>query len=174
MNNLLKKPAWSPYPVGIGIGLLATLTLVLTQKSIGTSNTFVHIAGFLESLFSKTYVLESTYFKSYYLNSATIDWQFAVVVGIFFGSYIASYLSGMRQNSFAPEIWIHAFGRSRIKRAIGAFIGGTIMLFGARFAGGCTSGKAISSGLQLGLSAWIFIAALFVSGIITAQILYRK
>jgi uncharacterized protein len=48
------------------------------------------------------------------------------------------------------------------------------MLFGARLAGGCTSGHGISGGLQLALSSWVFMISLFSSGIIIALILYPK
>ena len=49
-----------------------------------------------------------------------------------------------------------------------------ILIFGARMADGCTSGHAISGGLQLALSSWTFILAMFASGIATALLLYGK
>jgi uncharacterized protein len=54
-----------------------------------------------------------------------------------------------------------------------AFIGGVLMGFGARWARGCTSGHGISGTLQLAVSSWITTIALFVSGIITAMILFH-
>jgi uncharacterized membrane protein YedE/YeeE len=61
-----------------------------------------------------------------------------------------------------------------MKRMIAAFIGGAILLFGARLAGGCTSGHGISGTMQLALSSWIFFPVMFITGIITARILFRK
>jgi hypothetical protein len=46
-------------------------------------------------------------------------------------------------------------------------------MFGARMAGGCTSGHGLSGGLQLYVGSWAFLAALFVFGIITAMLIYR-
>jgi hypothetical protein len=47
-------------------------------------------------------------------------------------------------------------------------------MFGARLAGGCTSGHGISGSLQLALSGWVFFASVFVSGILTALMLFGK
>ena len=38
---------------------------------------------------------------------------------------------------------------------------------------GCTSGNGISGGLQLALSGWVFLAVMFITGTITAFILFR-
>ena len=46
------------------------------------------------------------------------------------------------------------------------------MLFGARMAGGCTSGHGISGGLQLALSSWTFFFAMFASGTFMAFTLF--
>ena len=55
-----------------------------------------------------------------------------------------------------------------------AFLGGAILLFGARLAGGCTSGHGISGTLQLALSGWIFFPVMFGAGIVTARLLFRN
>ena len=58
--------------------------------------------------------------------------------------------------------------------AVLGLAGFALMLFGARLAGGCTSGHAISGNLQLATSSWMFTGALFVGGILTAKALYTK
>ena len=47
------------------------------------------------------------------------------------------------------------------------------MVYGARLAGGCTSGHGISGTLQLAVSSWIAVICFFVGGIVTALLLYR-
>ena len=54
---------------------------------------------------------------------------------------------------------------SRIK----LFIGGILLLFGARMAGGCTSGHMMSGVMQLSLSSIIFTVVLFPIAIIVAK-----
>ena len=57
---------------------------------------------------------------------------------------------------------------------IAAFIGGVIILYGARLADGCTSGHGISGCLQLAVSGWLFFIVMFASGILTAKLLYGR
>jgi hypothetical protein len=47
-------------------------------------------------------------------------------------------------------------------------------MFGARLAGGCTSGHGISGSLQLAVSGWLFFASIFASGLATAFVLFGK
>jgi uncharacterized membrane protein YedE/YeeE len=53
-----------------------------------------------------------------------------------------------------------------------AFCGGIILGFGARWAGGCTSGHGISGTLQLAVSGWLAVVAFFASGGLVAYITY--
>jgi uncharacterized membrane protein YedE/YeeE len=55
-----------------------------------------------------------------------------------------------------------------------AGIGGVLVLFGARMAGGCTSGHGLSGGLQLALSSWVFLITMFIVGVLFAALLFRS
>ena len=46
------------------------------------------------------------------------------------------------------------------------------MAFGARLAGGCTSGHGISGALQLSVGSWIALACFFAGGSLIAQVMY--
>jgi len=58
-----------------------------------------------------------------------------------------------------------------LRMAVG-FLGGGLMAFGARMAGGCTSGHGISGALQLSVGSWIALLGFFVGGIATAMLLF--
>jgi len=73
-----------------------------------------------------------------------------------------------------PPGWRERFGPSVGKRYAAAFVGGMIIMYGARMAGGCTSGNGISQGLELAVVGWTFLAAMFATGVITAQFLFRR
>ena len=47
------------------------------------------------------------------------------------------------------------------------------MGFGARWAGGCTSGHGISGMLQLAVSSWLAATSFFVGGIATAMLIFK-
>ena len=65
-----------------------------------------------------------------------IDWQFLFVIGIFFGSLIASTTSKSFRIQAVPSMWESRFGPSKLKRGIVAFVGGVFAMFGARLADG--------------------------------------
>ncbi|MDQ7055386.1 MAG: YeeE/YedE thiosulfate transporter family protein [Persephonella sp.] len=48
-----------------------------------------------------------------------------------------------------------------------AFLGGFLLIFGARMAGGCTSGLMFSGGMQLAVSSLLFCIFAFAGGLIT-------
>ena len=45
-------------------------------------------------------------------------------------------------------------------------------MYGARMAGGYTSGNGLSGSLQLALSGWTFFLTMFAAGIVTAWTLF--
>ena len=54
------------------------------------------------------------------------------------------------------------------------FLGGFLVLFGARMAGGCTTGHVLSGMAQLSIAGFLFAAAVFAGGIPTALLLKRR
>jgi hypothetical protein len=70
--------------------------------------------------------------------------------------------------------WKRVFGPQVWKRWVIAFFGAILLEFAAGIAGGCTSGLAISGGMLLAPAAFLFIAGMFASGILTALIVYRR
>ena len=174
MSNPFKLPRWSPYAVGVGIGVLSWCTFLFMGKALGTSTTMVQAAGALEATVAPEHVQQNAYFAKYLVGKPVFEWQFALVVMLAVGAFLAAHLGGQRRVEHVPALWAARFGPSRTKRYLGVFVGGALLLYGARLAGGCTSGHAISGGLQLAVSSWVFTAALFASGIGTAFALYRK
>ena len=58
------------------------------------------------------------------------------VVGLILGSLVSSFISKDFKVTSIPPMWEKRFGNSLGKRFTVAFIGGIIVLFGARLAGG--------------------------------------
>jgi len=172
--NFLTWRRWSPYAVGAGIGILSWITFALMGKALGTSTTMVRAAGLIESAVSPGHVQGTAYFMKYFDRSPPIEWQFALVLLLPVGALIARLLTKERRVEHVPSIWRARFGSSRPLRYAGAFVGGAILLFGARLAGGCTSGHGISGGLQLSVSSWVFFLSMFGAGVGTAFLMYRS
>ena len=68
--------------------------------------------------------------------------------------------------------WKERFGNSITKRAIFAFVGGAIALYGARLADGCPSGHGLSGLMQLSVSSFVALFLFFLFGVLIARILY--
>ena len=178
MLSIFKKARWSPYAVGTGIGLLSWVTFALMNKALGVSTTFVRTAGMVEGLVSEDHIRSNAYFAKYLGTMEgpypVFEWQFALVVMLVLGAFCASWLSSTRLRETVPDLWKARFGPSKGTRFVGAFLAGIVVMFGARLAGGCTSGHGISGSLQLAVSSWIFFLCLFAAGIVTAWLLYGK
>ena len=171
MLNLTDK-AWSPYVAGAVIGLLQIPTFLLMDTALGASSSYVTVAAHIASLFDRR-VGEIKYLASH-MWGAKNWWQVAVVVGIAIGAFLSMRLSGARRQTISP-VWARAMGTTTLAaRAPIAFVAGFIMLFGARIAGGCTSGHGISGMAQLSAGSTLAVAAMFAGGILTAMLLLRR
>ena len=168
--SIFTDPRWSPYAAGIGIGLLSWLSFLISGKPIATSTSFAQTGGMIEDFITGGNAQHRPYYKKIKLK---INWQWMLVVGVVIGSFLSAIISGDLQfGVWVPSLWASAFGDSAVLRVLVALAGGIILGFGARFAGGCTSGHGISGTLQLAVSSWVSAIFFFIGGIITAHIIY--
>lgn len=124
---------WSPYLAGALAGIVMILSVWIAGKYFGASTTFVRSAGMIEKIFSAERVEKMDYFIN---KVPKIEWQWMFVFGIFMGSLISSTTSRSFKWKAVPDMWEDRFGPGRMKRAVVAFIGGMVAMFGARLAGG--------------------------------------
>ena len=171
-GRLLNRKSWNPYLVGVGIGVLSWLVFLIVNKPLGMSTEVSKFSGWFTGIFiGQEAMMENSYWAS-----KTPAFGYSTVFLIFtaIGAFVSALISRDLLMEKVPPLWQQYHGSSVAKRMIAAFIGGGLLLFGARLAGGCTSGHGISGTLQLGLSSWVFFAVMFVSGIATAKLLFRK
>jgi uncharacterized membrane protein YedE/YeeE len=163
---------------GLALGLLLTLATFLV-KPLGVSTQFVVTDAIAVHAVAPEAAESNTYLSKY---GSKDDWGvgygWMLVAGMFAGGLITSRLLRARQpqadKGSMPPMWTAVFGASRGKRFAAAFFGGVLLLFGARLAGGCTSGHMISGMSQLALSSFVFGLFTFGSAIAAAHLLYRK
>lgn len=175
--NIFFATRWSPYLAGALVGVLATVTVLLSTvilekpQFLGASTTFVRVAGLAEQSVAKEYVAQNAYFTK---TRIKVDWQMMVVSGIFLGALLASRLGRSWRLETVPPIWRDRFGDSALLRAAAAFIGGAVLLFGARLAGGCPSGHGLSGNMQLAVSGLLALVFFIIAGVVTARLIYGK
>jgi len=166
----LRLQQWSPYVVGVGIGILSWLSFVLSDHPLGCSTAFARTSGMIEKLLRGKKVEERPYYKQF---SPTITWEWMLVLGIIIGAFISAKFSGQFQFNWVPTKWKATVSDAVFIRWAAALVGGIMMGFGARWAGGCTSGHGISGMLQLAVSSWLATICFFVGGIFTAMLMFR-
>ena len=170
---MLTRKAWSPYLAGIVIGLLQIPAFLLIETALGASSSYVTVGG-TDRLMDRPLDPENRLRFAPRGGTAKNWWQVALVVGIAIGAFVSMRLSGARRAAISP-IWQRALGSSSpAKRYAVAFIGGFVMLFGARIADGCTSGHGLSGMAQLAVGSTVAVAAMFAGGIATAMLLLRR
>lgn len=166
---------WSPYIAGALVGLLAIISVYATTtvmgKSayLGASTTFVRASGFIEQVLLPDSGSANEYFS---MTRITVDWQFMLVIGICIGAFISSLTDRSFRLEAVPPLWSRRFGNSISVRAIGAFLGGILAMFGARLADGCPSGHGLSGIMQLSVSGFAALCLFFAVGCIVAHIIY--
>ncbi|MHC2194225.1 hypothetical protein ACVJF1_006858 [Bradyrhizobium diazoefficiens] len=164
---------WSPYLVGAGIGLLSWIAFAVFGDPLGVTTAYSRVA----SLFAVPVIGPEAVAQNSYWKSMPLKWDYGVwfLVGIPLGAFLSAVMSGTwRLEPLVPEVWKERFGPSIAKRFVGAFLGGIVIMYGARLAGGCTSGHGISGGLQLAVSSWLFLAVMFATGLGISALMFRK
>ncbi|MBT8506864.1 hypothetical protein AZH53_00265 [Methanomicrobiaceae archaeon CYW5] len=160
---------WTPYIAGAGIGILSWVAFLLSNKPLGCSTAYARTSGMIERLFRGKKTEEKPYYRKF---APVVDWEWMLVAGVFLGAFAAAMLTGGFALEWVPTLFGDTFGYDTALRLAVAFAGGILMGLGSRWAGGCTSGHGISGTLQLAVSSWIAVVVFFISGIVTAFLLY--
>ncbi len=188
--NLLTQKQWNWQFSGLMLGICFLLTTVLV-KPIGVSTQFVIADGLIWKQVDPTVVVESTDNKSgygspnAYLNKSggkyaknianPINYSFVFVLAMIAGGTLARLTQRRDQPElYAPSAVGAEVDSMRLSRLFRAFVGGFLVLFGARLAGGCTSGHMMSGMMQTSLSGYLFAAAAFAAAIPVALTLYGR
>jgi len=161
----------SPYLIGAGIGLLDAASIALSKRGLGVTSAFEDTAALIERHMAPDITHINQYLQKRE-DKPKIDWETFLVLGLAVGSYITARASGeTRQQSFASP-WTKRFGSAPKTRWVGSFLGGALMMIGARMAKGCTSGHAITGTMQGAASSWVFTPLMFGSSILAARGIY--
>lgn len=179
MNWLIKqlhKETWSPYAAGVLLGIVGVLAVLLSNSLLGASGAFENLAGTIGKAVAPR-LFDNLYFN--FVMPPGLSWSVILLVGVFFGGLIGAATSGTlmwgRKNAANSDAqWRQIFGPQVWKRWVLGFFGAILLEYAAGVAGGCTSGLAISGGMLLVPAAFLFIAGMFGSGILTALLVYRN
>jgi uncharacterized membrane protein YedE/YeeE len=150
MQDFIMQP-WPWWFSGILIGLTVPLLYILAGRSFGISTSLQQI-GAMCSPNSKL-----SYFKDF--DKGKGMWTLFFVIGIVIGGFVATQFLSAAPVEFLPESFSSFGGAVRL------LIGGALIGFGTRYAGGCTSGHAITGIANLNWPSLVATIFFFVGGL---------
>lgn len=167
-NTMISSQFRRSYLVGAGIGVLSWVVFTVVNAPIGITTALSEASGVAAMpIIGAEAVAANPYWAK---TVPAWDYGTLFLVGTFLGALLSSLSSKTFKWELVPETWKERFGGGVAPRFIAAFTGGVLAMFGARLAGGCTSGHGISGSLQLAVSSWTFFIVMFISGVVTARI----
>lgn len=182
MTDILYQP-WPWYVAGPVLGLTVPLLLLAGGKMFGVSSNLRHVCAACN--------VGNVEFFNYDWKTAG-RWNLTFLAGSVLGGFIGGYifpnpepielasstvteLQNLGIQDFNGLVPDDLFVWSSLKSVPGLLVlavGGFLVGFGARYAGGCTSGHAISGLSDLQLASLIAVIGFFIGGLIMTHLLY--
>ena len=180
MLDIIKEP-WPLYIAGPLIGLTVPTLLILGNKSFGISSSLRHICA-------ACIPANVSFFKYDWKKES---WNLFFVLGIFFGGMIAAHLLmipgeitvnpnlkaelatyGITDYSnLVPTQLMNFESLLTLKGFILMVVGGFLVGFGTRYAGGCTSGHAIMGLSNLQWPSLVATICFMIGGFLMANVI---
>lgn len=152
---------------GAGLAILNVIVFLgaTTNRPIGASTSFPYLAD----------VVTGTTSNNYFAKIQTPGhWEMIFLAGAILSGLVLSLYRKDFKLTLIHENWKKYKGESTNKRIIWAFLGGFILIFGARMAGGCTSGHVVSGGMQLAVSSLVFAIFVFIGLLTAGKFFYKR
>lgn len=153
-----EQPYWHPYFGGLVLGIVLFMAFFFTGNGLGASGAISRFTVLIQDTIAPQHVDTTPYLLKMAGGDKNPldDWIVPVFLGMLVGAFVSGLLRGRLkfQTNKGPNISVRT-------RWITAFIGGTIFLYGARLARGCTSGQALSGGATLAAGSWLLMFAIF-------------
>ncbi|WP_426477813.1 YeeE/YedE family protein [Chryseobacterium sp. CBSDS_008] len=180
MVEIIKEP-WPWYIAGPLIGLTVPALLIMGNKSFGISSSLRHICA-------ACIPANVDFFRYDWKKEA---WNLFFVLGIFFGGMIAAHflvnpseiavnpnlkaeLAGYRITDYSNMVPVQLMNFESLLTPRGFImmvIGGFLVGFGTRYAGGCTSGHAIMGLSNLQWPSLVATVCFMIGGFLMANII---
>lgn len=142
---------WPWWFSGILVGLTVPLLYILAGQGFGISTSFQQIGAMC------TPGSKLSYLKDFDKRKGL--WTFMFAIGIAFGGFIANRYLSATPVEFLPESFMSVGGGIKL------LIGGILIGFGTRYAGGCTSGHSITGIANLNWPSLVATIFFFVGGL---------
>ena len=184
---------WIKGAVVLGFSFFIAILLV---KPIGVSTQFSVLSGIVHSTVDSDVIVEDSSRETGYRSSNAyydksegklakaiknpLNYDFIFVLSIPVGGYLGYLLFRRKKKAEEEEdddeeelCSLDDNKKGFIRKYALSFIGGFLLLFGARMADGCTSGHMMSGMMQGSISGYVFAISVFATAIPTAIIVKK-
>jgi len=147
---------WPSWVSGIVVGFLQLPMLIFASETLGASRAYVTLVANVLYFIVPKFVNNNSYLtgaKSGNANMSQLLFVFFACVGSFLSCFV-SHTSFSGVSGFTP---------------LSSFVGGVLIVFGGRLAGGCTSGQGLSGNGVLAINGMIATAGIFMGAIPVAK-----
>jgi uncharacterized membrane protein YedE/YeeE len=152
------------WAIGGAVIAAVTLTLlVVANRRLGVSTGFEDACGL---------VLHAPYFR----REGTADsrrWRLPFLGGLLAGGVLSAVLAGAWTPTWDLGMFDSAIGWGPAGKVAWMFIGGLLIGFGTRLAGGCTSGHGIFGLSNLEIPSLVATMSFMAAGVVTTNLIYR-
>lgn len=146
-----------PIVGGLGIGVAQLASLLLRRAPVGISSMYGELGAVILSGFTKGE------------KDADGNPKKPSIQAIAFSAGVMAGAAALVR--FVPRFAVESISDNLGISPLRAVVGGTIMVFGARLAGGCTSGHGISGMSTLATASVVTVVSMFAGGMGLAQLM---
>lgn len=182
MTEFLQQP-WPWYVAGPLIGLVVPLLLLIGSKQFGVSSNLRHTCAacmpgrveFFQYDWKENGLWNLTFIGGTVIGGFLAGWYLNNPEPIDLSQQTVSQLQAMGISDFSGMMPEGLFSWENLANPSGIIVmilGGFFVGFGARYAGGCTSGHAISGLANLQLASLLAVIGFFIGGLIITHFIY--
>jgi len=164
--NIPRRLGWIPAGIALAILIWFTFSQWGANRPIGASTGIAYMGAWFFGL------TDTEYFKQIQKSGS---WEVIFLIGVLLGGAFTSiFITKTFKFRILPPLWKKHKNSSVASRLFWSFIGGFMVVFGARLAGGCTSGHFLSGASQTAVSGLIFGGVAIVVLIVTGRLFYKN
>jgi len=174
----MNKNNWIKGAVVLGFSFFIAILLV---KPIGVSTQFSVLSGIVHTVVDSDVIVEDSSRETGYKSSNAYydksEGKLAKSIKNPLGGYLGYLLFSRKkkneEDNNVESCVLDDNKKSFIRKYVPSFIGGFLLLYGARMADGCTSGHMMSGMMQGSISGYVFAISVFATAIPTAIIVKK-
>lgn len=148
---------------GAAIGLITLTLLYVGNRRLGVSTGFENLCAV---------VVNVPYFRRPSLQGSN-SWRLPLLGGMLIGGFISALSTGGWEPFWDLGMFDSEIGWGPAGKVVWMFVGGLLIGFGTRLAGGCTSGHGIFGLSNLEVPSLVSTVSFMAAGVVTTNIIYR-